>query len=119
MRFLDEGVVSAARAAGAQVSAPQTDELFLAELPPEVAGLLIRFSRSARKALPLAADDAQLWHSFVIGAFRARAVVESRRLVEWFVHEGWERDAALELNLRFFEQCRLLSRYAEEAALVA
>jgi hypothetical protein len=119
MTFLDDGIVVAARAAGAQVSAPGTDELFLAELPPEVAGMLVRFSRSARKALPLAADDAHLWHSFVIGAFRARAAVESRRLVEWFVHEGWERNAALELNLRFFEQCRLLSRYAEEVALVS
>jgi hypothetical protein len=119
MTFLDEGVVGAARAAGAQVSAPGIDDLFLAELPPDVAGMLVRFSRSARKALPLAADDAHLWHSFVIGAFRARAPVESRRLVEWLVHEGWERDAALELNLRFFEQCRLLSRYAEEAALVS
>jgi hypothetical protein len=90
--------------------------LFLAELPPDIAELLRRFSRSARKILPLAPDDAQLWHSFVIGAFRARVVVDSRRLIEWFVHEGWERDAALELNLRFFEQCRLLSQYAEEVA---
>jgi hypothetical protein len=119
MRLLDEGIVAAARAAGALVSAPRADELFLAEIPPDVAGMLLRFSRSARKALPLAADDAHLWHTFVIGAFRARVVVESRRLVEWLVHEGWEREAALELNLRFFEQCRLLSRYAEEVARVS
>jgi hypothetical protein len=116
MRFLDEGVVVAARAVDVHISAPRTDELFLAELPPDIAELLRRFSRSARKILPLDPDDAQLWHSFVIGAFRARAVVDSRPLVEWFVYEGWERDAALELNLRFFEQCRLLSRYAEEVA---
>jgi hypothetical protein len=119
MTFLDEGVVVAARAAGAQVSAPGIDDLFLADLPPDVAGMLVRFSRSARKALPLAADDAQLWHSFVIGAFRSRVAVESRRLVDWLVHEGWERDAALALNLRFFEQAALLSRYAEEAAMVS
>lgn len=119
MRFLDEGIVPAARLVGAEVSAPGTNELFLAQLPPEVAELLVRFSRSARKALPLAADDAQLWHSLVIGAFRARATVESRRLVEWLISEGWEREAALELNLRFFDQCRLLGRYAEEVAFVS
>jgi hypothetical protein len=119
MRFLDEGVVAAARAVSAQVSAPGIDDLFLAELPLDITGLLLRFSRSARKNLPLAPDDAQLWQDFVIGAFRARAVVDGERLVGWLVHEGWGRDEALELNLRFFEQCRLLSRYAEEVAVVS
>ncbi len=119
MRFLDEGTVAAAGAVGALVSAPTADELFLAEIPPDVARMLLVFSRSAQKSLPLAAADANLWLTLVIEAFRARAVVDSRRLVEWLVHEGWEREAARELSLRFFEQCRLLSRYAEEVALIS
>jgi hypothetical protein len=116
MRFLDEGVVAAAHSAGASISAPNPDALFLAELPPEIAAALCTFSRSARKSLPLGTDDSQRWSSFVIGAFRARAVVDARRLVEWFVCEGWERDTARELSLRFFDQCRLLNQYAEEVS---
>jgi hypothetical protein len=116
MQFLDAGIVVAARSAGAPISAPSPDALFLAELPPEIAESLCTFSRSARKSLPLAPDDSQRWSSFVIGAFRARAVVDDRRLVEWFVHEGWEREAARELSRRFFDQCRLLNRYVEEVA---
>jgi hypothetical protein len=117
MRFLDEGIVAAAHSAGAQISAPSPDAMFLAELPPEIAEALRVFSRSAQKSLPLAPEDSRLWNSFVIGAFRARAVIDGRRLVDWFVHEGWAREAAKELNLRFFEQCLLLSRYADEVSV--
>jgi hypothetical protein len=116
MRFLDEGVVVAARAAGVQIWAPSPDVLFLGELPPETAEALRTFSRSAAKSLPLAPDDLKRWNTFVIGAFRGRAVVDGRRLVTWLVHQGWEQGAATELNLRFFDQCLLLTRFTEEAS---
>jgi hypothetical protein len=117
MDFLYNVIVVSAHAVDAEISVPETHELFLAELPSDIAHHLRQFSRSAEKVLPLAPDSAKLWHSFVIAAFRARVVVDGQRLVEWFVHEGWERGAAVDLNRRFFEQCRLLSQFAEEVTV--
>ena len=116
MRFLDEGIVPAARAAGASVLAPTPEELFLGDLPPNVAERLRKFSQVARKALPLDRDEAELWRDFVIGAYRARAVIDAPRFIDWLIHESWKRDDATELNLRFFDQCLLLERYADEVS---
>src|SRR5262249_29384602 len=101
MRFLDEAIVPAAQAAGASIWAPSPEELFLADLPLDVAERLQTFSQSARKQFPLDRDESELWRSFVIEAFRAKAVIDPRRFVVWLVREGWEREAATELNLRF------------------
>src|SRR5262249_50735185 len=46
MRFLDEGIVPAAQAAGASIWVPTLEDLFLADLPPEVANHLRKFSQS-------------------------------------------------------------------------
>jgi hypothetical protein len=116
MRFLDEGVVPAARAAGASVWVPTQEDLFLADLPPEVVSRLRQFSQSARKVLPLDGNEAELWRAFVIGAYRARAVVDGRRFVGWLVHESWQRGDAEEFNWRLLDQCQLLARYAEEVS---
>jgi hypothetical protein len=116
MRFLDEGIVPAAKSAGASVRVPTVADMFLGDLPLDVAEQLRMFSRSSRKALPLNRDEAEGWRTFVIGVFRARAVIEGKRLVEWLTHEGWPGEAARELNLRLFDQCLLLSRYAEEVS---
>lgn len=116
MLFLDEGIVPAAQAAGASIWVPSLEDLFLADLPPEVADRLRKFSQSARKVLPLDRDEAELWRGFVIGAYRAKAIIDGRRFVDWLVHESWERKDAAELNLRFFDQCQLLARYAEEVS---
>ena len=67
MLFLDEGLVPAAQAAGALIWVPTLEDLFLADLPPEVADHLQKFSQSARKVLPLDSDEAELWRVFVIG----------------------------------------------------
>lgn len=115
VRLLDEGIVPAARAAGVSIYAPDADALFLAELPPDVADALVRFSRSARKSLPLAGDDARRWDTFVLGAFRSRAVLDGPRLVEWLVREGWDRTPAAGLDRRLNDECRLLGRFTEEA----
>jgi hypothetical protein len=49
MRFLDEGVVPAARAVpGASVRVPAPEDLFLGDLPTDVAERLLNFSRAAR-----------------------------------------------------------------------
>lgn len=116
MRFLDEGIVPAQAVAGASVEVPTVQDLFFADLPTEVANRLRMFSQSARKVLPLDRAEADLWHDFVIAAYRGRTVIDERRLVAWLVHEGWRREDALELNVTFFDQCRLLSRYAEEVS---
>jgi hypothetical protein len=115
MRFLDEGIVPAARAVpGAAVHVPAPEDLFLGELPGEVAERLQKFSRAARKVLPLDQAEADLWHGFVVGAYRSRAVIDPARFVDWLAHESWSREDARELGLRFFDQCLLLSRYADE-----
>jgi hypothetical protein len=119
MQFLDTGIVAAGRAVQATVSAPSGNELFLEQLPYEVAWLLEQFSRSARKILPLTPADAQRWQSFVIGAFRAKGVVNERRLVQWLIHEGWDEPLAHELKERFNEQCQLLSQFIAAVAVVA
>jgi hypothetical protein len=91
MLFLDEGVVRAAQAAGASISVPSVEALFLADLPPEVAELLRSFSHSARKLLPLNSDEAEIWRTFVIGAYRARAVIDGRRwsTITWRIGAAW------------------------------
>ncbi len=116
MRFLNEGIAPAAEAAGASIWVPTVEDLFFADLPPEVAASLRKFSQSARKILPLKSDETELWRVFVIGAFRAKAVIDGRRLVDWLAHESWDRNDAAELNLRFFDQCQLLARYGEEVS---
>ena len=116
MRFLDDGIVAAARTVGASVSVPTPETMFLGDLPPEVAERLKRFSQSARKVLPLDRDEAKLWRVFVIGAYRAKAVLDAPQLVDWLVHESWERRDAAELSLRFFDQCVLLASYADEVS---
>ena len=117
MRFLDEGIVPAAQAvSGALVLVPTVEDLFFGDLPADVANRLRKFSQTARKVLPLDRAEAGLWHDFVIGAYRARAVIDERRLVAWLVDETWRREDALELSLLFLDQCLLLSRYAEEVS---
>lgn len=116
MRFLDEGIVPAARAAGAFISVPTTQELFLGDLPPDVVERLQTFSQSARKVLPLDRSEAELWQAFVVGAYRARASIDAPRFIDWLANESWKREDATELNMRFFDQCLLLARYAEEVS---
>ncbi len=117
MRFLDEGIVPAARAvSGAFVLIPTVEDLFFGDLSTDLGNRLRKFSQTARKVLPLDRAEAGLWHDFVIGAYRARAVIDESRLVAWLVHETWRREDALELSLLFFDQCLLLSRYAEEVS---
>jgi hypothetical protein len=116
MLFLDERIVLAAQAAGASIRVPSLEDLFLGDLPPEVADRLGKFSQAARKVLPLDSDEAELWQVFVIGAYLDKAIIDSRQFVDWLVHEGWENKDAAELNLRLFDYCQLLARYAEEVS---
>ncbi len=116
MRFLDEVIAPNARGVGATVFVPTPEAMFLDDLPPEAAERLRKFSRLARKVLPLDRDEAKSWRAFVIGAYRAEAIVDAPRLVDWLVHEGWERSDAADLSLRFFDQCVLLALYAEEVS---
>jgi hypothetical protein len=116
MRFLDNGVIPAARSVGAEVRLPTPEEVFLSELPADVRDRLRSFSQVARKSLPLDREEADLWRGFVIAAFRATAVIDARQFTNWLVAEGWSRESAAELNLRFFDHCQLLSRYADEVS---
>jgi hypothetical protein len=117
MRFLDEGIVPAATAVpGASVQAPAPEDLFIGDLPTDVTERLQKFSRAARKMLPLDRTEADLWHGFVISAYRAKAVIDQPRFVDWLARESWRREDAMELSLRFFDQCLLLSRYADEVS---
>ncbi len=116
MRFLDEGVVTAALALGCTIRIPTPEDTFISELPPDIADRLRKFSKAARKSLPLNREEADLWSAFVVGAFRAKAVMDPRQFTNWLVMDGWPASGSAELNLRFFEQSRLLSQYADEAS---
>ncbi len=117
MRFLDEGIVPAAKAVpGATVYVPSPQQLFLDDLPVDVAERLQKFSRDARKALPLDRAASDLWQEFVVAAYRAKAVVDPRQFVDWLSFQSWRREDAAELSQRFFDQCLLLSRYADEVS---
>lgn len=117
VQFLDEGIVSVAKAVpGASVQVAVLEDLFFGDLPSEVAERLKRFSQASRKVLPLNRAEAELWHGFVIGAYRARAVIDQPRFVDWLALESWSRVDAMELSLRLFDQCLLLSRYADEVS---
>jgi hypothetical protein len=116
MRFLDEGVVPAAQAHGAVVRIPTPEDIFISELPFDIADRLRTFSEAARKSLPLDRKEADLWSAFVIGAFRVRAVIDSRQFANWLARDGWPASESAELCSRFSDQCRLLSQYAEEAS---
>jgi hypothetical protein len=43
-------------------------------------------------------------------------VIDQPRFVNWLARESWRREDAMELSLRFFDQCLLLSRYADEVS---
>jgi hypothetical protein len=116
MRFLDEGVVPAARSAGVEMQIPTPEEVFLSGLPADVRGRLVAFSKAARKSLPLGREEAELWRGFVVAAFRAEAIIDPEQFTDWLVADGWVRKAAAELSARFFDHSQLLSRYAEEVS---
>src|SRR5205823_3261618 len=107
IRFLDAGIIPAAKAAGAQVRIPTGEEVFLADLPADVRDRLRKFSNAARKSLPLSREEAERWSGFVIAAFRATAVIDARSFTDWLVADGWSKESAAELNVRFFDQCLL------------
>jgi len=116
MRFLDEGIVLAARSAGASIRVPTVEELFLSQLPRDVADSLVTFSKQSRKMLPLERTEAERWHSFVIGMHRTKTGIDPQEFVEWLSTEGWSRDSVEELSTRFFEDSLLLARYADEVS---
>jgi hypothetical protein len=116
MRFLDDGVVPAARSAGVEMQMPTPEEVFLSDLPADVRDRLNAFSKTARKSLPLGREEAELWRGFVVAAFRAKAIIDPGPFTDWLVADGWAREAADELTARFFDHSQLLSQYAEEVS---
>lgn len=115
-RFLDEGIVPAARAAGASTHVPPLDEMFLSELPFEVGDRLRTFSGAARKSLPLEPKEAELWRDFVVAVFRTDARFETESFIDWLVAAGWPKESADVLYSQLIDDCLLLSRYAEEVS---
>jgi hypothetical protein len=118
IRFLDHGIVPAARAAGAQLRLPTPDDIFLSELPSTVRDRLRHFSDRARKSLPLSREEAEAWREFVVAAYRSKTVIDAEPLTDWLVRNGWRQELANELSLRFFDQSLLLSRFADEVSAV-
>jgi hypothetical protein len=115
-RFLDEGVTPAARAAGANVRVPPPEEMFLSELPFEVADRLRRFSDAARKTLPLDPKEAGLWRGFVVAVFRTEARFETEPFIKWLAAAGWPLESAAALYSHLVDDCLLLSQYADEVS---
>lgn len=118
IRLLDDGIIPAARAAGATLRLPSSEDIFFAELPSGVRDHLREFSEAARRSLPLNREESERWREFVIAAFRSKTVIDAKSFVQWLVANGWPRESAEELNLRFFDQCLLLSQFADEVLAV-
>lgn len=115
-RLRDEGLIPAAGATGVAIRVPTLEDAFLSDLPADARDRFRSLSESARGTLPLDRHEAELWREFVIAAFRTRSVVDAQLFTRWLVNAGWPRDLASELNLRFFDRCLLLSRYADEGS---
>ena len=113
-RFLDEGVVPAARVAGVSLRAPTSEEVFFSELPIDVGERLRTFSETASKSLPLNGEEAELWRDFVITAFRMDASLDTQPFINWLSAAGWPREAAAQLHSQLLDQWHLLARYVEE-----
>lgn len=118
VRFLDRGIKPAAEGVAARVWVPSTADLFFNGLPIDIRDFLQTFSASSGKTFPLGRDALGLWHDFVVSAFRSRTRVESVPMQEWLIAQGWPAPGAKELVSRFYDQCQLLTRYAEELAVV-
>jgi hypothetical protein len=116
MRFLDHGILPAARAAGADIQIPTSEEVFFSELPLEVGDRLRAFSHAARKSLPLSREEADRWREFVISVFRTKVIIDARPFTDWLVVDGWPRETAAELERQLLDDCLLLSRYADEVS---
>lgn len=115
-QFLDDGIVPAAKAVGADIRIPTLEDVFFSNLPGDVQDRLQIFSHNSRKSLPLDREESALWQEFIIAAFRARVTIDARSFTEWFVGTGWSKERAAELTQRFFENCLLLSRYIDEVS---
>lgn len=115
-QFLDQGIAPATKAVGATIQIPTAQEVFLLDLPVDVRDQLQEFSTHARKLLPLNRVEADLWHRFVVAAFRAKVVVNAEPLNAWLVGDGWPAYLAAELNLQFFDHCLLLAYYKDEVS---
>jgi hypothetical protein len=115
-QFLEEGVVPAAQAVGADIRTPTAEEAFLADLFLDVRDRLRRFSKAARKVLPLTREEAELWREFVISAFREKAIIDARLFRNWLVVDGWSPEAAAELDTHFVDHCLLLTQYRDEVS---
>ena len=118
MRFVEGGIAPAARTVGAGVCVPSSADLFFADLPLDIRDRLVTFLSQSGKTLPLQRDTIGLWHEFVVAAFPSRTRVEGESLRGWLISQGWPVPAANELVFRFYDQCQLLTRYAEELAIV-
>jgi len=118
IRLLEDGIIPAARAAGANLRLPSPEDIFFAELPSAVRDYLRAFSETARRSLPLNREEAERWREFVIAAFRSKTVIDAELFVHWLLANGWQQESAKELNLRFFDQCLLLSQFADEVLTV-
>ena len=114
-RFLDEGVIPAARAAGANIRVPTPEDAFFSNLPVDIRDRLQTFSDAAASVSRSTARKLSCG-AVVIAAFRAKAVIDAQPFIDWLAAAGWPRETAAELNLRFFDHCLLLSRYADEVS---
>ena len=115
-RFLDEAIVPAARMVGLSIEAPTAPAIFLEDLPFDVRDRLQMFSDHARKSLPLDRKGAELWHRFVIAAYREKVIVSDEPLIQWLMDGGWPLDAATGLSLLLIDHCILLASYQDEVS---
>lgn len=103
---------------GTKVRLPSKADLFFAGLPLDIRDRLQTFTLRSGRALPLGKDAIRLWHEFVVAAFRSDTLFDSDSLKEWLTSQGWPVPVASELTTRFYDQCMLLTRYADELAAV-
>lgn len=112
-RFLDDGLLRAAKRVGLAVKKGTVADIFFDDLPWEAQQSLSVFNNTSRKTVPLNRAESAAWQAFVIVAYRGPDSVSYEPLTEWLAAQGWPQPAATELTARLFDQFQLLSRYRE------
>lgn len=87
---------------------------YASQVPPKTLAALHAFSDLAAGTWPLSTDLNRAWQHFVATACRDGAAFDVDELMDWFVTNGWNSEAARQLRDRFLSEAALIAEYDDE-----